>query len=257
MLIRFFISLVILLGSFGLLQAMTYTQMKELDGAELLAARADSVLQQYGMPASIVDYGLDSKKPHREVSWGTVKLSLTDDDWTLVYSGEREKETAKDPRRWVNPRPSMPGRLSGLKRLTLRTYGNAGILVERSRSNNRLIVVAPVTLLQEHQVYQITAAPLSPMTVKDIVKKYGLNYEDTADKGRKLLRYWVVEYLGRFPANIFAVDFELSDDGSNAASYTLSSIRVDHVQEKYNELIDDLRRGCPDEDENSGWCGEI
>ena len=149
----------------------------------------------------------------------------------------------------------MPPKLAGLRRLTVLTYGNAGIVVELNRSTHRLTAIAPSTLLEEHQVFQVNAVLLSPVSLDELVKKYGLNYEETADKGKQLLRYWVVEYLGRFPANIFAVDFELSKDGSSS-SYTLSSVRVDHVQEKYHELLEELRRGCPD-DEDGAWCGEI
>ena len=252
---RLSISSLIFLISFGPLHAMTYAEMKELKGADLIAARADEVFKEYGVPAVIVDYGLATKKPRTDVSWGKFKISLTDDSWTLVYSGQ--EVTRKDQRYWINPKPSMPGRLSGLKSLTLRTYGNAGIMVERNSTTNRLVARAPETLLQEHQVYQVTAVLPSPLAVKDIVSKYGRDFEETASKGTQLLRYWVAEYLGRFPANIFAVDFELSEDGSSIVSYTLSSIRVDHVQEKYNEILDQLRRGCPDDHENAGWCGEI
>jgi hypothetical protein len=255
-LMRFSISVIILLISFAPLRAMTYVQMKELKGADLIASRVDIVLMEYGLPAAIVDYGLATTKTRRDVALGPYRLSLTDDEWTLFYSGE--KGTRKDQTYWVNPKPSMPDRLSGLKSLILRTYGNAGIMVEKNRTTNRLMARAPESLLQRHQVYQVTAILPSPMAVKEIVKKYGRDFEDTANPGMQhVIRYWVAEYLGRFPSNIFAVDFELSDDGSSAVSYTLSSVRVDHVQEKYNQLLDELRKGCPADDENAAWCGEI
>ena len=161
MLMRFSISVVILLTSFAPLRAMTYVQMKELKGADLIASRVDIVLMEYGLPAAIVDYGLATTKTRRDVALGPYRLSLTDDEWTLFYSGE--KGTRKDQTYWVNPKPSMPDRLSGLKSLILRTYGNAGIMVEINRATNRLMAMAPENLFQQHQVYQVTAILPSPM----------------------------------------------------------------------------------------------
>ena len=71
MLARLFISWLIFLIFSPPLYAMTYAQMKELKGADILTERLDSVFRDYGMPASIMDFGLDSRKPRREVAWGS------------------------------------------------------------------------------------------------------------------------------------------------------------------------------------------
>ena len=117
---------------------------------------------------------------------------------------------------------------------------------------------APADIFQAHQVYQVTAILPQPQNVRDIVEKYGRKYQEAVNGGgRRVLRYWAIHYMNRYPANAYSIDFELKGE-TTIVAYTISGVRVDHVQDKLNRMQREYPGGCPgDEEDPSFRCGEI
>ncbi len=252
--IKLVLALVLILAGFSApVHAMTLMQLRELKGFDLISSRVDAILTDYGMPAAIIDHGTMAQKTSKDAKWGAYTLNLTDDDWTLVYSGESREATG--PGRWINPEPSMPAKFSGLKALSLLTYGNARGVIQKDRRSNRMIPGLPANVFQTHHVYQVTAVLPAGSSSEKIVEKYGKEYEGTTNAGRQhVLRYWVKGYrTRRVPPNLYAVDFELKEDGS-VDTYTITGVRVDEATEKLNRMIDRFNRGCQEDSEDGSRC---
>lgn len=105
--------------------SMTYEQMIKLKGIDMIGKSAEDVLSRYGLPGAIVDHGVTTDQPQKKIKWGRHELSLTEDDWNLVYSSSKIEKI--DSRYWINPKRIFPGDFYGFYKVVFFAFNKPNI----------------------------------------------------------------------------------------------------------------------------------
>jgi hypothetical protein len=220
-------------------QAMRFDQMKMLAGTALLDARVDAVLRDCGLPAVIADTA-NGKAPRQTIRWADVDMKLSSMDWDLLYT--RPQKAANHGNGWSNPDTGsvkcLPSDLSGL---VLHAKGNAGILTVTKRADNNGYITTyhvPDDGYAAHQVVGLSGNWKRRVSASRIVERYGKPDETQEGKnGTNHYLYWVIARNNKaMPVSVHAVEFEVKGVEKSCTRYTVHTVGVEFVQEKFDEL---------------------
>jgi hypothetical protein len=220
-------------------QAMGFGQMETLAGTALLDARADAVLNDCGLPAAIADTA-DRKAPRQTIRWADTDMKLSSMNWDLLYT--RQQKASNHGNGWINPGSGsvkcLPSDLSGL---VLHAKGDAGILTVRKRADNNGYITTyhvPDDRFAAHQVVGLTGNWKQGMAASKIVERYGEPDEiQKRTNGTSRYLYWVVARNNKaMPVSVHAVEFEVKGAEKSCTRYTVHTVGVEFVQEKFDEL---------------------
>jgi len=211
---------------------MTYEQMMNLKGANMLGVRADVLLKQYGLPTYIVDQGVTTDMPRKKVKWGRHKFKLTDDNWNFVYITKKLKKEDIDARYWINTNPIFPVEFGDLVHIVFITAGKRIDLIY-DKEQKKYITKAPKTLFESHEVTYITGSFASSIPVGEITTLYGEDYKKVRDTTQKeVIRYSIVKKgYSDYPEFVYQVDFHTN-------GYSVNGYNMSFDYAKWYELVD-------------------
>lgn len=215
------------------LHSMTFEQMKELKGTEMIDLRVSDVLGAYGLPAVIVDHGNKSFATKKNIRWTDAEMRLSGDDWDLIYQKKIQADAGTSSNGWVNPNPIMPARFSGLLKVVLSSQGRNGF-IEFDKRLKKTIYKIPSNRYKAHKITGVRVELSTPIPVAEITRKYGTHYDIVVNQNKySAIRYWVLVQNGLMPVSLYAVDFEIDNTGNASFAYSVATNSFGFVQKKF------------------------
>jgi len=209
--------------------SMTYEQLLNLNGADMLGERVDVLLKNHGLPTSMVDHGITSAMPQKKIKWDDHVLMLTEGDWNLIYFAKGD--TRADASSRINPQQIFPGQFAGLKVIIFYSEGNKMLFPFESKQN-KFIGKKPKTQFEDHMIFRISAFFDLSITIEEIKRLYGLYDEKVRDDSmREVLRYSVIQWSGNdYPSVVYRVDFPTN-------GYSVGGYSISYDTKKLNDLL--------------------
>jgi len=219
--------------------AMTFEQMKDLEGAALLELRVNELLQLCGLPSKITDTG-DSSSVKQRVHWQGVEMVLSSMPWEISYTKLLNTASIAQSN-WVNPGSASPTCFKNLTTLDIHSKGDVGILTIKKRADNKKYVTSydiPSDLYVAHKVIGVTGNLAKEVLISQIQERYG-NPDETLHSERKTTkyRYWVIVNDNDTPSSLYAVDFIFKEGDKTCAQYTIRGNGFEFVQQKFDLLM--------------------
>ncbi|MEN6318677.1 MAG: hypothetical protein ABFD82_07975 [Syntrophaceae bacterium] len=217
--------------------SMTYEQMLNLGGADMLGERVDVLLKNYGLPTSMVDHGITTAMPQKKIEWDYHVLMLTEGDWNLIYSAKGD--TRADASSRINNKRIFPGQFAALKVIVFYSEGNK-MLFSFDSKQNKFIEKKPKTQFEAHMIYRISAFFDLSITIEEIKRLYGMYDEKVRDDSmREVLRYSVIEWgKNDYPSVAYRVDFPTN-------GYSVGGYNISYDTKKWNALLNKWLREHP------------
>ena len=217
--------------------AMTVEQMKGLKGADMLGLRVDEIFTNCGLPEAIVDKG-DNSANKKKILWGNVKMELSDGNWEIIYQNNRNEKIMRPANGWTNPNPAQSKCFSGLSRVILYTQGGIGI-VKINKQMHKTTYSIPRSLYKSHVVIGLKVYLHTPISVAEIIRKYGVSYDVVeSNKNLKIIRFWVDVEVSLMPTDLYAVDFEITNVNNTSVAYMIATTNFDFVLERHKMLME-------------------
>ena len=217
--------------------AMTVEHMKGLRGADMLGLRVDEIFTNCGLPEAIVDKG-DTSANKKKIRWGNAKMELSDGNWELIYQNNRNEKIMRPANGWTNPNPAQSKCFSGLSRVILYTQGGIGI-VKINKQMHKTTYSIPRSLYKSHVVIGLKVYLHTPISVAEIIRKYGVSYDVVeSNKNLKIIRFWVDVEVSLMPTDLYAVDFEITNVNNTSVAYMIATTNFDFVLERHKMLME-------------------
>jgi len=218
---------------------MSVKQMEGLKGVRLLDKRLNEVFDTCGLSAAIGDRG-KGLATERTATWKGSKMSLTDENWDVVYG--RTQGGKPVPNGWINPKPTDSSCTAGLAGLVLYSEGKVGFL-KIDRQARKTTYTVPDDPYKAHKVIGLMAYLAAEIPATEVTAKYGAEYESVVDEdGNKVLRYWVVVREGLLPVYLYAVDFHRSNSGRRVYAYAIRSKSFEFVSKKLRKYEEEWEK---------------